>query len=344
MTSTSNRRHLPAALCLSAVLIGMAPFASAALTAPAGALRTAETAEPMGTAAVAVGPWIDGASQVIEAEGAVTRTAWRIDPGPASTAELIAPLRNDLVGEGYEVLFECDTDRCGGFDFRYGLDILAEPEMHVDLGDFRYLAASKGKDYVTIVASRSARSGFVQVTRIDPSGVPPGVALSTKSPGGLEPMPEAAPSAAASGAAPGVAVPPQAGGPDASVEPGAIALRIEADGAVPLDDLMFESGSARLGAGPYASLQALADYLKADPARRVTLVGHTDATGQLAANMALSKKRAAAVLERLVAEYAVSPGQLAAEGAGFLAPRASNLSEDGRRRNRRVEAMLASTL
>ena len=45
---------------------------------------------------------------------------------------------------------------------------------------------------------------------------------------------------------------------------------------------------------------ALADWLAADPARRIALVGHTDASGGLAANIALSKQRAEAVRQALL--------------------------------------------
>ncbi len=60
----------------------------------------------------------------------------------------------------------------------------------------------------------------------------------------------------------------------------------------------------------------------------------------LDANIALSKRRAGTVRDRLVNEYGVPPGRVAAEGMGYLAPVASNLTPEGRERNRRVEALL----
>jgi outer membrane protein OmpA-like peptidoglycan-associated protein len=71
----------------------------------------------------------------------------------------------------------------------------------------------------------------------------------------------------------------------------------------------------------------------------VVLVGHTDASGGLAANVALGAKRADAIRARLVAS-GVPTAQVSAEGAGYLAPRASNLTDEGRRLNRRVEVVL----
>jgi len=86
-------------------------------------------------------------------------------------------------------------------------------------------------------------------------------------------------------------------------------------------------------------LAALAAWLAGNPARRIALVGHTDSQGDLAANVAVSQARAEAVRAILVAQGAPA-GQIAAEGAGWLAPVASNLTPEGRARNRRVEAVV----
>ncbi len=102
-------------------------------------------------------------------------------------------------------------------------------------------------------------------------------------------------------------------------------------------------GMAQLGAGDYASLRALAEYLAANPAARVALVGHTDATGALEVNIAISRRRAASVMERLASDYAVPRQQMTAEGMGWLAPLATNITPEGREANRRVEAVLLTT-
>lgn len=73
------------------------------------------------------------------------------------------------------------------------------------------------------------------------------------------------------------------------------------------------------------------------------IVGHTDVSGGLAANIILSRERARAVADRLITTYGVDPGRITAEGAGPLAPLTSNLTPEGREKNRRVEAVLAST-
>ena len=94
--------------------------------------------------------------------------------------------------------------------------------------------------------------------------------------------------------------------------------------------------------GPYPSLTSLAGWLAQEPSAKIVLVGHTDAVGSLEANTGLSQRRAKTVADQLTANYGVDPAQLQAAGAGFLAPRASNLTDEGRALNRRVEVILLS--
>ena len=292
------------------------------LTLPAGAIQAAQTSSPAASYALAVGPWKDDAVKTLDLEGARSDTAWRLRANQNTTLQLLSALREQLVDAGYTVLYQCDTDACGGFDFRYALDLLPEPAMHVDLGDFRYLAARKGDEYVAITVSRSSESGFVEITNMSVQDVTPL----------LSDNPLAIPQQSAP-------LPGSAAAPSAS----AFAAQLESQGSVALDDLDFASGEVTLGTQEVASLKALAGYLAAHPAARVVLVGHTDAVGSLAANIALSKRRAEAARAKIIADFGTNPAQITAEGAGYLAPRASNLTKEGREKNRRVEAVLTST-
>jgi OOP family OmpA-OmpF porin len=107
-----------------------------------------------------------------------------------------------------------------------------------------------------------------------------------------------------------------------------------------LPGLAFGTGSADLGEGQAASLEELAAFLKANPDARVALVGHTDATGSLEGNTALSRRRAQAAVDYLTGRHGINAARISAEGAGYLAPVASNLTAEGREQNRRVEAVL----
>jgi len=73
------------------------------------------------------------------------------------------------------------------------------------------------------------------------------------------------------------------------------------------------------------------------PALRIWVVGHTDNTGTMETNMNLSKARAEAVVQALTGKFGIAAERLKGYGVGALAPVASNDSEAGRAKNRRVE-------
>jgi OOP family OmpA-OmpF porin len=168
---------------------------------------------------------------------------------------------------------------------------------------------------IGLFVSRTAQAGFVQVTHVGPADDDGPI------------MAAAAP----------VAAPPVAIGPAVLT----VQEQLQNNGRAVLADLTFETGSAQLAAQAFASLRDLAEYLAGNPTQTVVLVGHTDTDGDLAPNIALSKRRAASVVERLVTNYGTPRRQLVAEGIGFLAPLASNATAAGRDSNRRVEAVLA---
>lgn len=256
-------------------------------------------------------------------EGAFDQRAIKLDAPGVTTLAVLAPLRDQVLAAGYKVIFECESRSCGGFDFRFGTEVMPEPDMHVDLGDFRFLSAERGDEAVSLLVSRSASSVYVQITRISAAAPPePPVETSVD-------LDEAeVPRSIAPGAVPMT---------------GDLATTLEAVGSAVLEDLVFDSGSASLAEGDYASLAAVAAWLEAHPSDTIALVGHTDTSGSLAANIALSERRAEAVAEVLVARFGVDPARIEAKGVGFLAPRATNQTEEGRQKNRRVEVLVTST-
>ena len=307
---------------LSAVLLALASNAAQAQTLdfPSNASLQAEVVREADSYVMPRGIWDRGEMPTQTLEGRVTQQAWRIEAPSLTTLQLVRPLREQLRNDRYQIIFECQTEACGGFDFRFGVETLPPPEMRINIGDFRFLAAERvgadGPEHLTLFTSRTADAGYVQITHVGPMIEEPA------------PIAEAA------------AAPLRAFGAVSTAE---IAEQLEQLGRAVLDDLSFETGSAQLAERDYGSLQALADYLADRPQRTVALVGHTDSSGALAANIALSKRRAASVLERLVSVYGIPRAQLEAEGMGYLAPIASNLTEEGRKANRRVEVIVTST-
>jgi OOP family OmpA-OmpF porin len=297
--------RIAAALVLGLVV---APALAEVPRLPDSAARTA--ARDGG--AIAAGPAGPDGVPRLALSGVARTEAWRI-AGDSTTAALAADLSAQLAAAGYRPVLDCDARTCGGFDFRYGLPVTPEPDMHVNLGDFRYLSAQDGDRAVGVLVSRGATALHVEITRIGP--LPAGAVAAA--------APEADPVAPAA--------PP--------ARSGDVAARLLAEGHVALDDVVFETGAAAL-AGQAPSLAALAAFLAANPGARVALVGHTDAEGSLDANIALSRRRAEAVASALVGQHGVPAGQVTAEGAGWLSPRATNATPEGRALNRRVEAVL----
>lgn len=274
-----------------------------------GTLTHDETA-PFAVHTIATGPAELGEVPTTRHEGPVTHLVWEV-PGIDSTLGLLAGLQMQLEDEGFETSWACETRSCGGFDFRFGLDILPAPDMFIDLSDFHYIAAFRDDAVLSLVVSRSGELGYVQLTMVGGPNTVGGEAatvLSTRSDPNLD-----------------------------------IADALSTNGVAILDGVAFETGKAALASDLVPSLEELADYLTTNPGHKVALVGHTDAEGGLDGNVSLSVRRAEAVREFLVSELGVDAAQLEAKGIGYLAPRASNMTDDGRAQNRRVEAVLTST-
>ncbi|QCO56215.1 OmpA family protein [Pseudorhodobacter turbinis] len=305
--------------------IGLAFLAAASgaqaftLEFPGPATPTAAPDTTRASFAMPTGRWTkDGLpSKIID--GTIERAAWQIDTPGLSSLDLIQPLRAQLLAAGFTPVFECETQGCGGFDFRFAIDVLPEPDMHVDLGDFRYLSVEReveaGPEAIGLLVSRSASKGFVQITRAIEDAGPPLFAATN--------------------------IVTQQDTPLLPATDSDLAQLFDTGTAV-LEGLDFGTGAADLSEGPYAALATLADWLLANPDRRVALVGHTDASGRLEGNIVISKRRAASVRTRLIEVYGIPPAQIEAQGVGYLAPIASNLTEEGRQKNRRVEAILTA--
>lgn len=108
-------------------------------------------------------------------------------------------------------------------------------------------------------------------------------------------------------------------------------------GHVAVYEILFDTGQAVIKPESAAALAEIAKLLTNTPTLSLHVVGHTDNVGALAGNMDLSRRRAAAVVTALTTTHKIAATRLHAEGVGPLAPVASNDSEAGRAKNRRVE-------
>lgn len=108
------------------------------------------------------------------------------------------------------------------------------------------------------------------------------------------------------------------------------------NGHVEVPGIFFDLNKAELKPESKPALEELVKLLQANPTLRVWVVGHTDNTGTPEANLTLSNARAASVVKALVGS-GIEARRLSPHGNGPFAPVASNASEEGRAKNRRVE-------
>ncbi|MBY9066437.1 OmpA family protein [Hyphomonas sp. WL0036] len=116
----------------------------------------------------------------------------------------------------------------------------------------------------------------------------------------------------------------------------AIGQTLEEAGRIDLYGILFDTNEATLRLESEETLNAVLDALNAREGLAVRITGHTDSVGSDSANQTLSERRAQAVVGWLV-DQGIEASRLGASGAGEGRPAASNETEEGRARNRRVE-------
>lgn len=290
-----------------------------------------------------------GAAPTVTLTGHVVRRSWRLPAAERTVTTVLNGYRRALEAQGFRRLLDCRSDACGGFDFRFGAELLPAPAMAVDVRDFAQLTVGREgpAGYASIVISQVRDHIYVQVVTVDPTDA--GMALVGEA---LEELPTAVPqdrvepeAETASG---------DVAADDTTVAEEAVPTRRSDDvpddgrplldrlleyGHVPVAGLAFASGGSKLTEDSGAALDEMARMLRENPDLAVAIVGHSDNRGPLNVNIELSRRRAAAVRSALV-ERGVKANRLEARGVGYLAPRRSNATEDGRALNRRVELVL----
>ena len=109
---------------------------------------------------------------------------------------------------------------------------------------------------------------------------------------------------------------------------------------VVLKNVFFDTDSFTLKDASRIELDKVVAFLEENPSLRVEISGHTDNTGAAGYNMDLSGKRAGEVVEYIVGK-GIDRERLEARGYGDTQPVATNDTEEGRQRNRRVEIKIA---
>lgn len=100
--------------------------------------------------------------------------------------------------------------------------------------------------------------------------------------------------------------------------------------------VLFDFGRYDIKPQAYPLLNEVVTILKTNPQTKVEIEGHTDNVGTAEYNQKLSEERAKVVMDYLV-ENGINPERLSRKEYGFTRPVASNDTEEGRAKNRRVE-------
>jgi OmpA-OmpF porin, OOP family len=115
-----------------------------------------------------------------------------------------------------------------------------------------------------------------------------------------------------------------------------MASEISLNGRIALYGIEFDFNSASIKPESESTLTEIAKLLQTQSALKILVVGHTDTVGAFEYNRTLSQKRAESVVANLKAK-GIAPTRLFPVGVSFASPIATNTTEQGRAKNRRVE-------
>ena len=112
---------------------------------------------------------------------------------------------------------------------------------------------------------------------------------------------------------------------------------LKATGHTAIYGIRFDTGKSDIKPESQQTIGEIAKLLKKDMSLKLYVVGHTDNVGGLESNLKLSQDRAESVIKVLALDFGINQDRLMSFGNGPFAPIASNDTEEGRGKNRRVE-------
>jgi outer membrane protein OmpA-like peptidoglycan-associated protein len=242
-------------------------------------------------------------------EGKLMRITYRA-PAQRSSLEVFKNYETSLREGGFETTFRCAKEACGGRNFNHAA---APKHYYLGFGEYhadqRYLAAKltrpEGDVYLALYVVLNKSGGGPDKDRVL-------IQLDALE---VKPMESRM----------------------VFVDAAAIQRDLAADGRVAIYGIQFDFDKDTIRAESKPQLAEIAKLLSEAPELKVLIVGHTDAKGGFDYNLDLSRRRAMSVVEALAGGHGVDRERLRPVGVGMAAPVATNRSEEGRGRNRRVE-------
>lgn len=119
-----------------------------------------------------------------------------------------------------------------------------------------------------------------------------------------------------------------------------LTLRYKRDAPPPpfiLAGVVFDTAKSTLRPESFPKLDLVVEFMKLKKSARIEIAGHTDNVGKPKANQTLSEQRAAACRSYIISK-GIDGARLVAVGHGADMPIAPNTTEEGRQKNRRMEA------
>ncbi len=253
--------------------------------------------------------------EAMKMEGKVTRILYLIPP-ERSALEVFRNYEGVLKEKGYVTLYSCSDKECGPYDSLaetlYGRDNKYPLPGDVDTKNQQFLAARldrpEGTVYVTLYVIENTFWGTETSMLKNRTYCRVDIAET-------KPMEERM----------------------VVVKADEMAREIDLAGKIALYGIYFDTDRTEIKKDSVPTLEEIAALLKDRPRLRVLVVGHTDSTGEREYNMGLSRRRAEAVVKYLVSTFGIAQSRLVPAGVGMLAPVATNRTEEGRAKNRRVE-------
>lgn len=251
----------------------------------------------------------------LPAEGRLTTIVYRA-PAGRSPLEVLRNYEAALAEAGFTTAFSCAGQECGRADFNFTL---------VPLGPYSTLFNGYYEDHGYVLARLARSAGDViasaYVVRNMGGGINRERALVKLDVLELKPMEQRM----------------------VTLKAGEMDSAIGTEGRAVLYGILFDTDQDTMRADSRPQLEEIAALLKARPALRLLVVGHTDAQGSLAHNQDLSQRRARSIVAALTRDHGIAASRLVPVGVGMAAPVASNRTEAGRAKNRRVELVEMGT-
>ena len=265
-------------------------------------------------------------------EGKYTRLVYLL-PENRSPLEALRNYQDEIKAKGGKILFECKEKECGG-DARRGIE---SGGGNATLGQYLYpgerLTEPRWTNGWCAVAARINSQRYT-AAEIPDSGVHVSVLTYT-----IDEPEKSDACVAFNGRTVAVVDLVEAKAREqkmVTIEAGEMAKAISSEGRIALYGIYFDFNKADVKGESAPTLDQMTKLLKDNPSLKLLVVGHTDNVGNFPFNMDLSQRRAAAVVASLQSR-GVAKERLTSVGVSFASPIATNKTDEGRARNRRVE-------